>query len=851
MGAVYRALDTRLDRHVAVKILSPEVAGNPSLNARFAAEAKAISALNHPHICTLHDVGHQDGIDYLVMELCEGTTLQDRIAEGPLPIDELLNHGIEIAEALDQAHRQGIVHRDLKPANIMVTTAGIKILDFGLAKRLAEGSADEPPDRTVRRPLTEARQIVGTLQYMSPEQLTGMEADARSDIFAFGLILYEMIVGKPPFEADSRATLMAAILERRPPSIGSERPGTPELLVRIVDACLVKNPDDRIQTAQDLKLDLSWAAATPPTPSAATPARHARVLPMIIAAVVVTWAATFVALRPQRVRTAEAPQVTRSTIDLRGAPQLALAGSAPRIGFFSPVLALSHDGRTIVYVGLAGDQTQLFLRRLDAYQIEPIPGTSGARHAFFSPDDEWLGFLTDDNVMKIPLSGGSPVRLAEANSPLSAVWTERGEIVVGVQNYIMRIPDRGGTPQVFPLAEFADFKDVLPDGRSVLLSRRDRLSGDFSGVTILDLDSGSMTPLLDAGYDARYVPTGFLTFVTGGDIQAVAFDLNRKQVIGTPVTVQTRIATESFFRQSQYAVSNAGALAFIPGSDRSSGTLTFVDHAGNTEAVEHPSGLYGIFDLSPDGRRIVIEVSDVNEHFVNFDLSRNEGRRVLTPPGECLAPSWTADSAGLIIPCAERAGQPSRILRIDPERMSSAVVYSGSDYIRHARLSPDGSLLALTKRGSQGGLKRLGDASPVRWPKGMGWSPAFSPDGRWIAHTSNQTGKWEVWISSTADPESSFQISTGGGLEPVWCDRCPDLFYRNGAQWYSVRMSTEDQVGWDVPRPVWHTEFIDSPGRSYDVSPDGERLLISKPGGVNIVDRIDLVANWSSLVPRE
>ncbi|MGI8785112.1 MAG: protein kinase domain-containing protein [Acidobacteriota bacterium] len=856
MGEVYRARDTRLDRLVAIKILSADFAEDARLRVRFEREAKTISALNHPHICTLHDLGRENGIDYLVMEHCEGKTLAKRIEEGLLPVAQVMEYGIQIADALDKAHQQGIVHRDLKPSNIMLTKSGVKLLDFGLAKHSVVLAGNSPSVSTMEKSMTEEGMILGTIHYMAPELFEGKEADARSDVFALGLVLYEMLTGKQAFSGASKAGVIAAILEREPARITALQP-IPDLLERLVESCLAKDPDQRIQSAHDIKLQLEWHARARQHPIAAAQVLSKTKLAMwTVAAAALAVVGTIVIQRATATKTEfPAGTLSRTVADLRGAPNLALGQFFPRIGFFNPVITLSHDGTLLVYVGFVNKKTQLFKRRLDSYEVEPIPGTEGANYAFFSPDDSWIGFLTDDKVMKAPLAGGSPVTLADATSPNRAVWLAGGTIIVGDDQgaRMMFLPEKGGQTRLVNFDTPGRFNDVLPDGRGILVSLSRKTSGDYARVSIFDLEDRSMTEVLDGGYDARYAAPGVLLFVRGNDLHAVRFDVKRRQIVGEAVTLQSAIATESFFREAHYSVTDAGVLAYVPGNDRSVGRIAWVDEKGNTDFLRVPDRAYSVFDLSPDGRTLAIQVSDVLDYLWIFDITRGEGRR-LPASGDVISPRWSPDSREIISGLGRGVGQPYEIVKFSATRSEPVVVHSSQEMHVPSAISPDGQLMGLQGVAGSGffrvGVKRIGEASPIKWFRHHGWGGDFSPDGRWFAFASNHTGRYEIWIHSIDTPDDFHQISVDGGVEPVWCRNSGELFYRSGARWYAVRISTEREPKWEAPRLVWETDFIDTWGTSYDVSPDGKRLLVSKRTSADVTDRIHLIQNWRALLPK-
>ena len=559
MGEVYKARDTRLDRTVAIKVLPEHVAADPELKQRFEREAKTISSLNHPHICTLHDVGSQDGVDFLVMEHLDGETLAQRLSKGALPLDQALQTAIQIADALDKAHRQGITHRDLKPGNIMLTRTGAKLLDFGLAKWRPAGAAgavslSEAP--TVSSPLTGAGSILGTFQYMAPEQIEGQEADARTDIFAFGAVVYEMVTGKKAFEGKSQASLIAAILERDPPGIASLESMTPAALDYAVSICLSKDPDDRWQTARDLlrelkRIDSGTAAAAEAsvtTRSATAPPGWRRALPWVagvVVAVFVTGLVVWGVMRP-------GPQtVVRSPI---------LLPAGETFAGIRQLIAISLDGRQVAYTGSEG----LALRSLDALQATLIPDTEGAQNPFFSPDGQWVGFWVANQLEKVSVSGGASVTLGGVNTAQTggASWGADDLILYGQGSEgIWQVLGAGGTLEQVIAVEDGDTAyspQLLPGGEWVLFTFRPSgvAAWDQAQIVAQSLDTGERTVLINGGRDARYVSTGHLVYALGDALLAVPFDVGARRVTGGAVPLVEGVNT--FTGNLAAAVGNFG-----------------------------------------------------------------------------------------------------------------------------------------------------------------------------------------------------------------------------------------------------------------------------------------------------
>ena len=555
MGEVYSATDTRLDRTVAIKVLPERMADDPQRRERFEREAKAVSSLNHPHICTLHDVGEQDGTHYLVMELVEGDTLAARLEKGRLPLDQALEYAIQIADALDKAHRQGIVHRDLKPGNIMLTKSGVKLLDFGLAKLKGDaGSAStfsQMATADASKPLTAEGSIIGTLQYMAPEQLEGKDADARTDIFAFGAVVYEMVTGKKAFEGKSQVSLMAAILEHEPRPMTEAQEMTPRALDHVVRTCLAKDPEGRWQSALDLMREVKWVAGSDSEDRQESVSQSklqskltwvAAIVIMGIVAGVAGWV-----LKP------EAPGAVIRLSHVLPADQLLTRG-------IRGPLAIAPDGSRMAYVA----NRQIYVRAMESLDSTPIPGTEEApTNLFFSPDGQWIGYWSgiDGQLKKIPVTGGVPVSLSDIANPFGPpIWGTDDNIVFGQREGVTQVSANGGTPELLiergGEGNNLGNPQILPDGRSVVFE----VGGAGGQIAVQSLESGQRKILFPGG-SPRYVPTGHLVYVVDGVLFAVPFDLDTSEVVGGPLAV---VGGPVYGRS--YALSDSGTLVFVPGT---------------------------------------------------------------------------------------------------------------------------------------------------------------------------------------------------------------------------------------------------------------------------------------------
>jgi serine/threonine-protein kinase len=862
MGEVYRARDTRLEREVAIKILPQHLAASPESRRRFEREARTISQLSHPHICALFDVGHQDTaqgpVDYLVMELIEGETLAARLGKGALPIDQTLQFGIEIADALSRAHRQGIVHRDLKPSNVMLTKSGAKVLDFGLAKTIESvGPPAGGSDLPTRSQLTQEGAIVGTVQYMAPEQLEGKEADARTDIFAFGAVLYEMAAGRRAFTGATEASLIAAILSSEPPTMLAIQPMTPPALERIVRRCLAKDPEDRWQSAADLGSQLKWIAEA--GEQADTPARASRqrirerllwgLVGAVVAGLVLSLAFwnSIRSARPER----------RSGVRLA----VALPATEPLEFSGTHMLALSPDGRRLVYVGKQGEGQQLCVRPIGEWSVLPLPGTEGAENPFFSPDGQWVAFFADDKLKKVSLDGGTPVTLCSTPPIVGGTWGANDTIVFtsGFASGLFSVPAGGGTPKRVTTPDAARkerahlWPQFLPGGKSVLLTIWEGGTFDDARVAIADLATGRIRTLFSGGTDARFLPSGHIAYARGGTVMAVPFDLRRLEVTGPPVTVLSGVLSGLTNGESQFAFSLDGSLAYVPGEARADArTLVWTDRGGTATPVSEIRRNFADPALSPDGRRLAVTVEGFTFDVWIYEFERGTLTRLSFGEDDD-TPTWSRDGKHIAW-SSSRGGVPNLFWKSadgsGPDERLTTSTHAQFPY----SFSPDGkALLFLDHDRSTGDdlwiLPLEGDRTPrpyLRTPF-KEQEASFSPDGRWISYVSNESGREEVYVAPYQGSSGRVQVSTDGGSAPAWSPRGGQLFYRQGDKMMSVSIETRSSL--TVGKPVHLFDAKDEDG--FDVSPDGQRfLMIKKSEGRSVAQQIDIVLGWFDEVRR-
>jgi eukaryotic-like serine/threonine-protein kinase len=843
MGEVWKARDTRLDRSVAIKILPAALAENAQFKLRFEREAKTISQLNHPHICTLYDVGD----DYLVMELLEGETLAERLERGPLALADVLKYGAQIGEALDRAHRGGVVHRDLKPGNVMITRSGAKLLDFGLAKAAEEVEVFD--GATVQKPLTQEGTILGTFQYMAPEQLEASEADARTDIFALGAVLYEMATGQRAFAAKSKASLIAAIVKDQPRPISEILPLTPPAFEHLVAKCLAKDPEDRWQSARDIAQELRWigeggSQAAMPASVIAT-RRPALAWSIATIAAVVAVAAMVIAWRKDR--NIEAPQVMRF--------------SAPNTISTRPVetygtIAISPDGREIVYSDDTGNSKMLFRRPIDRFEATPIMGSDGGVQPFFSPDGKWLGFFARQRLWKVPLSGGRPTEIARAARSRGAVWLEDDTIVFCPYYYggIERVPSSGGAVTVVSKVDRAAgershrWPHALPSGKVILYSIGLGSSWDDARVVAHRLDTGERKVVLNGGADARYVPSGHLVYVRGTSLYAVAFDADALEVHGRPFEVTSGVANHSA-GGAEFAFSRNGTLVyFSPGvGGDEGGRLVMMNRRGERLPAMLPADANFVHPMfSPDGTSLIAE-RDFN--LWTIDLQRATSTRVATGP-RMGWPVWSADGKRIFY-ASERSGPWQIWSRAadgsDEERQISKI----ADYsVTPTAVSPDGTeVLVQADHKDSGSDVEIMDGSGTMRPlvrsDGDDSPGTYSPDGRWIAYWSDESGRHEVYVRPRGGGSGRWQISNQGGTAPRWV-LDDEIAYLNGTKIMTVPVKTSPVFTAGAPRLL-----LDANASDFDLARDGRVLIVEGLDPASAPGRLNVVVNWFEEIRRK
>jgi len=883
MGEVYRARDTRLDRTVAVKILPAHAAADPEFKARFEREAKTISQLNHPNICVLYDVGESAGAAFLVMELIEGETLAARLQRGALPTDDVLRIAGEIADALDKAHRKGIVHRDLKPANVMLTPTGSKLLDFGLAKsgvvststietQLARSSQLNPPEGAgSQEPLTARGTILGTFQYMAPEQVEGDLIDARTDIWAFGCVLYEMVTGRKAFEAKSQASLIASILERHPTPMSELQPLTPPALGRVVRTCLAKDPDDRFQTAHDLALQLDWieeggSAAGLPAPVIAQRKRRERSIFAGLAVVVgIAAAAAAWALKPAP---AASPGVVARFMDVLPEDQ-----GLTRTGRRS--LAISPDGTKVVYVA----NQQIYLRKLNESQVAPIPGTlTNPAEPVFSPDGESIAFWSNGitgtsdqtgKIWRVPLTGGTPAPICDAANVFGLSWTG-STMYFGQSAGIMSVPATGGTATLLIRAdekknERLGHPQITSDGSYLVFALgAPGRNWDASQIAVEHLATHARRVLVSGGTSPRLLKSGHLAFYREGTVFAQAFDERTATVSGTAVSMVQRAGYASFSGAGHFSVSDSGTIVFVEGSGDDLLNLLWVDRNGKAELVpKAPKRRYYEPHLSPDGTMVATATRDESPDIYVWDLRRNVETRVTRDEARDTSPLWLDNRELIFAVDLDTSGNLNLARRRADLTTERIVIPVKPESAAPMAIAADGKTVIVTAY--QGGTPHLarfslGKPEPPALLLGTTYqssNPAISPDGRWLAYEARESEQIEVYVRPFPNfNDARFQISQGGGSWPVWSRNGKELFYvtsRGGQPERSlvavaIKPASATTFDWAPGVRLFNmAPHIRSSQRGYDVSLDGTRFIVAADANAPaLVSRTVMryVTNW-------
>ncbi len=862
MGEVYRARDTRLDRTVAVKILPSHLSENPEARQRFDQEARTISSVNHPNICTLYDVGHQDGTDYLVMEYLEGETLADRLRKGPLPIDQVMRYGADICDGLEKAHRCGVIHRDLKPGNIMLTKAGAKLMDFGLAKTSVASTTSAsnltatistPPGS---HPLTAQGTVVGTFQYMSPEQVEGKPADARSDIFALGAVLYEMTTGQRAFEGKTPASAMAAVLEREPPPITSLQPMTPPPFERLVKACLAKDPDDRWQTAHDVKLQLrqiieGGSQITSSAAVVAAPRRRTNKLAWAFATIAAAVAAVALFFLYQ----AEQKQLPVLRVEINPPDKLQFNLSGDHGG----PAAISPDGHYVVYsANNSANGTQLYLRPLDSTSAQALPGTEGAMFPFWSPDSRSIAFFTDDKLKRIEVTGGTPVTICDSTLGRGGSWNQDGTIVAALSynTGISRVSANGGTPTPVTVVDFDRYSShrwpwFLPDGKHFLyiaVKHNAPISPD-TAVFLASVDGKENRLLMHTLSNAIFA-SGRLLYQRENSLVSQVFDPSSGKLSGDPETLSENVQFDSGLWRMNVSVSNDGMLVYASGATTGNEILTWYDRSGKKLGTVGEQAEYFDLDLSPDEKQLATtELNTATATIWLHDLLNNRQSRLTFTGGAHLTPIWSPDGKQIAFTSDQQtaisvktlgSSAPEQTLISSPKPIFQAL----SDWSRDGRY-------IMYEQGVGFNvdlwvLPLAGDRKPFAYTSGGASRGTFSPDGRWVAYVGQEAGRPEIFVAPFPWTGAKWQISNGGGASPRWSATGKELFYFDLTGVTAVEVDGSGsafQIG--SSKQLFRLPLRGIIAREYSPTKDGQRFIAISPSEGSS-QSLTLVQNWQA-----
>jgi serine/threonine protein kinase/Tol biopolymer transport system component len=860
MGEVYQAKDLKLGRDVAIKVLPEEFAKDADRVARFQREAKVLASLNHPNIAAIHGLEESNGTNFLVLELVEGDTLADQLKRGPIPVEESLKLAFQIAEALEAAHEKGVIHRDLKPANIKVTSDGkVKVLDFGLAKAYAGEREEMMLSNSPTLSVAATRQglILGTAAYMSPEQAKGKTVDKRADIWAFGAVLFEMLTGKPAFPGEEVSEILASVI-KGDSNLNLLPPNIHQKIREVLSRCLQKDLRKRYHDIADVRCEIEQILADPSGVFAGSvdeshpQAGLKTFLPWLAAALVM--GAIIAGVAVWKLKPPESRQVIRFEYELPEGQQF----SDLNFG----ALAVSPDGRQFVYSTTKG----LFLRSIDELTAKLVAGTEGSVMApFFSPDGKWVGYFSggDGQLKKISISGGTPVTLCAVPMLLGAFWSADNTIVFGnPSGAIMRVSAGGGTPVSILKADFRPrlFPQILPDRKSLLYSRgpAPRM------IVVQSLESGESKELFAGSY-ARYLPTGHIYYKmqNNSNAFAVPFDIAKLEVTGDPVPVVEGV------RQGE--PSDSGTLVYIPSASgvalNDQRSLVWVDRNGKEEPIGAPLNLYRFPSISPDGTKVAITVipggGENNDVWV-WDLARKtltrltfEGRNnlspVWTPDGKRIAFSRIGTASGIYWKAADGTGKDEQLCSLSENRMFFPYCWSSDGKTLVGAESQglaNSDIVMLSMEGDHPRKPLLQESYEEGHPK-------ISPDGRWIAYTSDESRRSEVYVRSFPDVNKGrWQVSTNGGGSPLWSPDGHELFYRSGDAVMAVSVETEPGFSiMGTPRVLFRGTYVRGSvmeGTPWDISPDGKRFLMLKPAATGAPEpaaaaprpKINIVINW-------
>jgi Tol biopolymer transport system component len=837
MGEVWRARDTRLGRDVAIKALPDEFANNEERMARFEREAKLLAPLNHPNIASIYGLEESGGSRFLILELVEGETLADRLKRGPIPLEETLPLALQIAAALEAAHEKGIIHRDLKPGNIKITPDGkVKVLDFGLAKALANDGGDAALSNspTLSMAATQQGVILGTAAYMSPEQARGRRVDKRTDVWAFGCVLYEMLTSQRPFDGADVSEVLAGVI-KSDPDWSALPPAVPPMLQVFLRRCLEKDSNRRIHDVADVRLALEGAFDAAVTPAASINTKPQTGRRHIIVAVAVTFffsavlaALGWVALRPG------ARPVVRLTATPPNLQQFVSAST------LSPDIAISPDGQRVAYVMGEAATQQLYVRKLDQLEATAIRGIASARNPFFSPDGNWIGFWDATGLKKVSVNGGPAVTICNiGDTPLGASWGTDDRIIFATTAFrgLFRVNAGGGTPETLTRPDQSGhlFPEILPGGKAVLFAIAPRGGAvDNSQIAVLSLATSEQKVLIQGGSSPHYAASGHIVYAVAGTLRAVPFDINRLEVRGNPVPVLEHVLTKAT-GAADFSIAQDATLVYVSGdSGRPERTLVWVDREGHEQPLDAPTRAYAYAHISPDGTRVALDIRDQDSDIWIWDLMRRTLTRLTFDPGLNREAVWTPDGRRLAF-SAQREGSEDIYWQSadgtgSPERLTKA------GRVMPSAFTPDGKRLLIHPTGAPRDISIVDldgehHTEPLLHTTFEEQNAEVSPDGRWIAYQSNESGRDEIYVRPFPEINNGrWQVSVGGGTRPAWSRNGRELFYYidpGKLMAVSIQPGTGFTAG--TPQVIVDGNYLaPQSGRNYDVSPDGKRFLMIK-----------------------
>ena len=870
MGVVYKAEDTKLKRVVALKFLSAIALGGEEKN-RFLREAQAAAALNHPNICTVHAIDEVDGQMFIAMEFIEGQSLREKIEAGPLKIEEAIKFAMQIADGLQAAHEKGITHRDIKSANVMITEKGqAKIMDFGLAKLARSGTM-----------LTKEGMTLGTAAYMSPEQARGEMVDHRSDIWSLGVVLYEMISGRLPFRGEYEAAMMYSILNEEPEPLTSLRSNVPMDLEHVVAKALAKNPAERYQHADELPVDLkavqtqsgtlSRFLATMAMPTSVQRSLQRRLLIFVgligilvgaLVAGVAVWR-----LKPPNLLPASS----------HGRFEINLPPDAPVKILWDPSIAISPDGSRFVYVAHRDGVDQLFLRAIDQFEAKPIPGTENASSPFFSPDGNWVGYfdLEVRKLEKVSLQGGASITICDIpRASRGASWGSDDMIVFAAfRRGLFRVSAAGGTSQAVTTLDpevgenFHTFPHLLPGGKEVLftLATSHIESFDDARLEIVSLKTGQRKTLLEGGSHAYYLPTGHIVYARAGVLMAAPFDLKRLELTGSPFEVLKGVVTSDLNGEAQFSFSRDGTLIYVPGGPEFYySKLVWINRKGEVRPFPLSSRIFGMIRFAPDGKRLAVHIEAGTAQIWLYELKRGTLTR-LTDEWDNQSPVWTPDGERVIFN-KSIPGRPGLFWQLAGGSAPAEQIHLAEGGLSGrgwpTSMSPDGRFLAYTQSHPSNRediwiLPIEGKPTPSLFigTRFNEHDPMFLPDGKWIAYISDETGRYEVYVQPFPGPGKRWQISTAGGMSPLWAPNGRELFYRNGNKMMVVAVHTEPAFSAEKPKLLFENASLVQSWEGwteFDITRDGQQFVMIQKGEHSTPPtKLHVILNWFEEIKRK